>query len=72
MWGRVFFTKNIFRGGKATQTEPSMKELHRSHFEELAFWQIEVIVSYFLAPDGIWRQCYKEKIEHFTENGLLT
>ena len=49
-----------------------MKELHRSHFEELAFWQIEVIVSYFLAPDGIWRQCYKEKIEHFTENGLFT
>ena len=34
---RVFFAKKIIRGGKATQTEPSKKELHRSHFEELTF-----------------------------------
>ena len=34
---RVLFTKAFLRGGMAMQPEPSMKELHCSHFEELAF-----------------------------------
>ena len=29
--------KKFLRGGIAMQPEPSKKELHRSHFEELAF-----------------------------------
>ena len=39
----VFCKKQFLRGGIATQLEPSKKELHRSNFEELAFWLIEVI-----------------------------
>ena len=34
--GVYFSQKNIFRGGKAAQTEPPIIELHHSHFEELA------------------------------------
>ena len=48
------FYKNIFRGGKATQPEPPKIEHYHSRFEDLAFWLIEVIVSFFwVASDKI-------------------
>ena len=36
-WQCVFFPKNIFKGGKATQPETPKIEHYRSSFEDLAF-----------------------------------